>query len=58
MTAKENNDTILKVYSIKINTLIQRGGGTGPMKPGNRLSRYGAKSCRIDILEDERDSRK
>jgi len=27
-------------------SLIKRGGGTGPMKPGNRQLWYGANSCR------------
>src|SRR5690606_4051742 len=37
--------------------LIQSGGGTGPMKPGNRRSlsrpRRGANSCRTQVLKDE-----
>jgi hypothetical protein len=33
-------------------TLIQRGGGTGPMMPGNQR-KYGANSC-SEKLRDER----
>ena len=36
----------------KMNTMIiKSGGGTGPMKPGNRRDRIGAKSCRPERSE-------
>jgi len=37
--------------------LIKRGGGTGPMKPGNHFTcrcETGANSCRSFILADKR----
>jgi hypothetical protein len=34
--------------------LIKRGGGNGPMKPGNRLIKHGAKSCRVYALKDKK----
>jgi hypothetical protein len=52
-------DKLLKI-NILIYALIKRGGGTGPMKPGNRLvdnfiNRSGANSCRRgDLLKDKR----
>ncbi len=33
--------------------LIQRGRGTGPMKPGNLMNNQGANSFGIYILKDE-----
>jgi len=33
--------------------LIQRGGGTGPMKPGNLRDAQGANSCKLLSLIDK-----
>jgi hypothetical protein len=38
---------------IGVTILIQSGGGTGPTKPGNRSSGYGANSDRVLALKDE-----
>ena len=41
------------VLQLNSKKLIKRGGGKGPMKPGNRQM-YGANSCRIaySVLKD------
>ena len=44
---------------IQARALIKSGGGTGPMKPGNRQPFWlchGANSCRNEFLGDERGS--
>jgi hypothetical protein len=39
--------------------LIQSGGGTGPVKPGNdRFKPERAKSCRRQLLTDKREDKK
>jgi hypothetical protein len=43
------------VCILKKNTLIERGGGTGPMKPGNLCA--GANTSSPARLDDEREMR-
>jgi len=42
----------------QIGFLIKRGGGTGPMKPGNRFMKHGANSYRAKFaLKDKKSVR-